>query len=76
MFNKIYKSVIMCFLQNSLTSHMDPYSTTNVKSLQLGAHCSTWGPFTYIQDHLNQNSTTWAHCSSCGPFTYIQDQMR
>ena len=25
-------------------------------------HCSTWGPFTYIQDHL-----IW------GPFTYIQD---
>ena len=49
-----------------------------IKTLQVGAHCPSWGPFTYIQDHLMPQIKTLqvgAHCPSWGPFTYIQDQL-
>ena len=52
----------MCFLQNGLTSHMDPYTNTNVKTLKLGVALLYLGPiylYTRPFDTSNHNSTTW-----------------
>ena len=77
MFNKIYKIVIMCFLQNGLTSHMDPYTTTNVKTLQLGVALLYLGPIClYTSPLIPQILYKLGTIAlSCSPFTYIQDHL-
>ena len=56
-----------------------------IKTLQVAAHCSSWGPFTYIQDQVSWPIalvvahlliyTTNPVSNRIYKFTYIQDQV-
>ena len=67
-------------------TYIQDHLMPRIKTLQVATHCSSWGPFTYIQDQVSWPiALVVAHLliykTKCGwnlvsKFTYIQDQVR